>query len=155
MQVFVASSAGVHGKGFTVIAKEVGNLANDSRNFSEEIYSMLQGLENEVIKLSGQFNQNNTSILEGSQKINLLNGILTDMQDSNNSVMINGEKTKEQAQEMIVELEVILAMFTQIHQLAEYQSVINEGVFASSQEHLSNIEYVASSTEKLSYKPTC
>jgi len=52
-----AARAGEAGRGFSVVAKEVQNLANDSESFAKEINETLLKLSDEMKKISGEINK--------------------------------------------------------------------------------------------------
>jgi methyl-accepting chemotaxis protein len=144
-----ATRAGVHGKGFTVIAGEVRKLSNDTSESAENIINLLDGVNDEVEKLTKQFAENTKNIVAGSQQIRQLTDMFHAITEKNGTVMRNGALTKEEAQEMLVSAEEISRIFDMIGGLSEEQSAVSQQISASVEEQLSNTQVIESFTKEL------
>ncbi|KIL35083.1 hypothetical protein SD71_15645 [Cohnella kolymensis] len=144
-----ATRAGAHGKGFLVIAGEVRKLSNDTNESAENIINLLDGVNDEVEKLTKQFMDNTNNIKSGSQQIRRLTDMFNLITEMNGTVMRNGALTKEEAQEMLASAEEISRIFDMIGGLSEEQSAVSQQISASVEEQLSNTQVIESFTKEL------
>lgn len=145
-----ASRAGAQGKGFTVIATEVRKLSNDTSSSAENIISLLDGIKAEVESLTKQFTENTQNIVAGSRQIRQLTDTFKAIKEMNDTVMKNGELTKEEADRMLSSAEEIARVFEMIGGLSEEQSAVSQQISASVEEQLSNTQVIESFTKELS-----
>jgi methyl-accepting chemotaxis protein len=125
-----AARAGVHGKGFAVVAQEVGKLANATKASSEQIVDLLDDIHGEMNKVTEQFKQSTAYIVKGSLQMGKMSESFTGIHEQNKMVMTIGEKTKEEAEEMVQTIHHIVAIFTQIGELSDEQSATSQQVSA-------------------------
>lgn len=62
-----AARAGEHGKGFAVVADEVRKLAENSRKSTEEIRTLISGIQNETGEVNEEMSKASASVEEGSK----------------------------------------------------------------------------------------
>ncbi len=104
-----AARAGEHGRGFSVVAEEVGNLAQMSGSASKEISSMLDNSINKVKSIISQTRTNVENIVEQSKKamqqgeeisgecVHIFEEIFSNSQEVNNIVFEIANSAQEQA----------------------------------------------------------
>ena len=64
-----AARAGMHGKGFSVVASEIGKLANAARSANEQIFALIDDIRAEMNNLTEQMERSSQYIRAGSEQI--------------------------------------------------------------------------------------
>jgi methyl-accepting chemotaxis protein len=122
-----AARAGVHGKGFSVVAEEVGNLATGSGQAAREISDLIEKSNDRVEAIVDETKSLISALLETSEK-KIKNGIShsNDCNESLNSILENVDKmnnvvaniSEASAQQEISVTEVSRVM-NSLHELTE------------------------------------
>ncbi|CAK4851639.1 unnamed protein product [Aphanomyces euteiches] len=145
-----AARAGVHGKGFAVVAQEVGKLAKATKTSSEQIVDLLDDIQGEMNKVTEQFAQSADYIVTGSIQMGKMHETFTGIHEQNKMVMTLGEKTKEEAEQMVQTIHHIVGIFAQIGKLSDEQSATSYQVSAGAQQQLGSNESIVALTHQLS-----
>jgi methyl-accepting chemotaxis protein len=145
-----AARAGTQGKGFAVVATEVGKLANATKTSSEQIVDLLGDIQGEMHKVTEQFEQSTQFIVAGSEQMESMRETFTGIHEQNKTVMTIGEKTKEEAEQMVKTIHNIVELFTQIGNLSTEQSSTSQQIAAEAQQQLSSNESIVALTHELS-----
>jgi len=67
-----AARAGEHGRGFTVVAEEVGKLAQESKDSAEKIASLIKEIQNDTEDAVEAMRTGKASVIEGAQSVESL-----------------------------------------------------------------------------------
>ncbi len=82
-----AARAGEHGKGFTVVADEVKNLAEDSKNSTEKISSILVQIRERTGEVAKQIVSVQKSVKDSKASTEVVNGVFKQVSDNTNVVV--------------------------------------------------------------------
>jgi methyl-accepting chemotaxis protein len=145
-----AARAGVHGKGFAVVASEVGKLANATKSSSEQIVDLLGDIQNEMNKVTEQFQQSSEYIVIGGLQMEKMRETFSVIREQNKTVMTIGEQTKEEAAQMVATIHTIVDVFSQLGKLSDEQSSTSQQVAGEAQQQLSSNESIVALTRELS-----
>ena len=126
-----AARAGEYGKGFSVVAEEVRNLAEQSAQTVRNITTVVDNLRQSMKCTTMQLNEGNVAVHRGSEIIQNISGTFNNMYDKFGNIDENVQKQYELSQRV-------------------------NGIFKETQEHLETIvsiaqEHVATSEEMVSY----
>ncbi|WEK55547.1 MAG: methyl-accepting chemotaxis protein [Candidatus Cohnella colombiensis] len=145
-----STRAGIHGKGFAVIANEVRKLSNDTKGSAQSIIQLMSSIQEDVEALTQQFQSNTRNIDVGCEQIQQLTATFQTIQAVNGTVMDNGMLTKNEATSMLNSSATIVDRFDQLSTLSEDQSAVSQQVSASVEEQLSSTQMIESFTKELS-----
>jgi methyl-accepting chemotaxis protein len=145
-----AARAGEHGKGFAVVAQEVRKLSIQTSDASQSIVTLLDEIQNEVRKVTADFGQNTKSIELGSEHIGKMLDTFGMIRDTNNKVMVNGQKTTEETHRILETVQEIMDTFKFIGEMSQDQSAASEEISASAQEQLYNTKNISNLMNSLS-----
>ncbi|WP_053955971.1 heme NO-binding domain-containing protein [Inediibacterium massiliense] len=140
-----AARAGEMGRGFTVVAEEIRNLAEDSKNAVKTINQNLQVFTNDVKQMIEQVTHQFYN-LEHNNKI--LDAVATDNEKATNEITIVSNQIVSLVESLSSETQKISNVFQNIHSLA----AIAEENSAATQEMSANvIEYSSKIKDLMDY----
>jgi methyl-accepting chemotaxis protein len=145
-----AARAGVHGRGFAIVATEVAKLSKDTKSSSDHIVGFVEEITDEVNKVCSQFDQNTSYISEGTTQIERMMQTFMDIKNMNNQVMANGAKAKEEANNMLKTVVDVVDVFNLIDHLSAEQSASSQQISASAEEQLSSTHLILSFSQHMS-----
>ncbi len=140
-----AARAGEHGKGFSVVAEEVGNLADMSGKASKEIKAMLdesiQTVQNIVSETRTMIEQlilqGNAKVERGAKIAHECENVLNDIAKNIDSVNVMSHEIAEACQEQAQGVTEITSAMSQLEQITQSNAHASEQTSASA-EQLSN-----------------
>ncbi|WP_353893527.1 methyl-accepting chemotaxis protein [Proteinivorax hydrogeniformans] len=140
-----AARAGEHGKGFSVVADEVGKLAEQTSKYVVDIEAITEELNSSTTEVNKAAKALN-AIVNGQGK--LIKEVIADFQNIDNSV-------QESLSEMNIVGEDLTAVKENIEHLnsqLESMSAVSQQIAASSQQSLSSLQEQFTSMEKIQTK---
>ncbi|BAU26385.1 methyl-accepting chemotaxis protein [Aneurinibacillus soli] len=145
-----AARAGEHGKGFAVVADEVRKLAEQSRQSTEQIASLIEGIQQNTAHAV-------QAMEKGTKDVEAGTAVANDAGEAFQHILFSVEQAVEGMQEVSAATEEISASTQQVtasvEQMADIASGISEsmqGVAASSEEQLASAEEITAAAESLS-----
>ncbi|HEX7057985.1 MAG TPA: methyl-accepting chemotaxis protein [Bacilli bacterium] len=147
-----AARAGTFGKGFAVVANEVRKLSNDTKESSQHIVNLLAEIQTGVQQVNAQSSVNTNNIMKGREQIELMLATFDEIHHDNQTVMDNGEKTKEAAEKMMSTVNEVVEVFASINVLTGEQSGASQQVSASAEEQLGNTHVILGLASDLANK---
>lgn len=145
-----AARAGDHGKGFSVVAQEIGNLAKMSGQASEEMSGLLFGslkrveeiISSTTVRVESLVRQGREKIQKGSEQAKICEDILTNLTEKMQTVTDATTEISNATHQQTVE---VGAISTSIHQL---ESVANQSS-ESTTVHLHKIDSIVEKSKKI------
>ncbi|MCA0970905.1 methyl-accepting chemotaxis protein [Halobacillus litoralis] len=104
-----AARAGEHGKGFAVVADEVRKLAEQTRNSSDQVSSIVRGTQEETDSAVASMEKGLQESEETNASIEELGGLFQQMLESNQIIAKNNEDTSASTHEMSAGIQQIVS----------------------------------------------
>lgn len=95
-----AARAGEHGKGFAVVATEIRQLSDDSAKFTEQIHSILQGIENQTKQVQEEILAGQKSVVACTEHAREVNVSFQGISENTSQVLGQATQVERQAQEL-------------------------------------------------------
>jgi methyl-accepting chemotaxis protein len=145
-----AARAGEHGKGFAVVADEVRKLAEQSRQSTEQIAALIEGVQQNTERAVHTMEKGTKDVETGTVVVN-------EAGQAFHRILLSVEQAVGEVQEVSAAAEEISAstqkITASVEELAEISSGISEsmqGVASSSEEQLASSEEISAAAESLS-----
>lgn len=145
-----AARAGEHGRGFAVVADEVRNLAEQSKQSADQITRLIENIQHDTNSAVAVMNQ-------GTEEVKIGMNVVYEAEKGFNKILQLVEQVTSQIQEasaaseeMSASVEEVYASIEEIARIAKDSANYSQSVAASSEEQLATIEEIASSATSLS-----
>lgn len=145
-----AARAGIHGKGFSVVAEEVRNLADQSKQSAKQITELIMSIQNETehsVKLMGNVTQN---VVIGIQVTEQTAQKFEHIVDSMNTLNPEMEEISSTTTQFSAQTEQVVAAMQHILNLADQTNLSTSEILVSSDEQLAVMQNVTASANGLS-----
>ncbi|WEK54072.1 MAG: methyl-accepting chemotaxis protein [Candidatus Cohnella colombiensis] len=144
-----AARAGEYGRGFSVVAQEVGKLAEQTSQSGEAISDVLNIIRGLVDEAVVSMNRMQRETDEGMHSIDLskqmLNHILGDIKVVSEQI----EDVSSSSQELAAEMEQVTASIAEVASISEKTSNEAETMAAATEQQLASMEEIQASSEEL------
>lgn len=131
-----AARAGEAGKGFSVVAAEIGNLANSSRESTKEIGNIIKGLKEKADQSSLVVDELNKSTLKQNKLVEDTNNAFNNINENINIIMNRNNVVKDSIAGILKSSEVIEASISNISAISEETLSNTENTVQMSEEHI-------------------
>ncbi|TXK76599.1 methyl-accepting chemotaxis protein [Paenibacillus sp. N3.4] len=144
-----AARAGEYGRGFSVVATEIRNLAEQSRNSATQVKAIIEVIQSDTmdavnsIKIGTQTVERGTNLVQEAGES--FNHILQDI----DSMVGQIEEISASTEEMSAGSEQVTATVEELSRIAAGASDNSQSVAASSQEQLASMEEITTSSKSL------
>jgi methyl-accepting chemotaxis protein len=145
-----AARAGEAGRGFSVVADEIRELAEESSGATERITKIINEIQTEVEKAVSRMEENAETVEESVDAINSTEEVFVEIEKSSDQFRNIVRRLKSNAQKMADNSEYLENSMAEVASVSEEFAASSQQVAATGQEQLAATEEVSSSAERLS-----
>ncbi|WCK54243.1 methyl-accepting chemotaxis protein [Aneurinibacillus sp. Ricciae_BoGa-3] len=145
-----AARAGEHGKGFAVVADEVRKLAEQTKQSSEQIASLIQEIQQNTTHAITVMHKGTKEVESGSEIVAQAGQAFHHILNSVQRVTGQVQEVSAATEEISASTEQLTASVEQLTGISADISTNTQGVAAASQQQLASMEEIAASSESLS-----
>ena len=145
-----AARAGEHGKGFAVVADEVKKLAEQSRNSSEQIASLIDEIQQKTNRAVGVMEKGTTEVQLGTEIVNEAGNAFKRILHSIEQITKQAEEVSSSTEQISASTEEITASTDHLTTISQDISKNTHGVATSSEELLNSMKEITKSSDALS-----
>lgn len=144
-----AARAGEHGKGFAVVAEEVRNLAEQSKQSTQEIGRMIDTIINDVTQVVSSTAEGRKRIEEGLVSTEKTNAIFMDIEHATSDVSEKVSTVSVAIEEIRAMADEVAEGAKQVEDLAIQAAAEAQSTSAATEEQLAANEEITSSSQSL------
>ncbi|KGG81220.1 hypothetical protein Y919_01555 [Caloranaerobacter azorensis H53214] len=144
-----AARAGEYGRGFTVVAEEVRQLAEQTSSASKDIVRIVNEIQNEMNEVAKSMDEGINEVDRGREIINNTTKSFNNIIDETNKVSSIVKEFYGIVEELSQEMKEIETAFIQVGEVSQETASGTQTVLASTEEQQSIIHQINESAEKL------
>jgi len=144
-----AARAGEAGRGFAVVADEIRKLAEESRNATQRIAEILEGIREGVVNSSDSVEKTASAIDETSTSVEKIIQVFENIKESLKEVQSRVESVAASAQEQSASIEEMSAGIDRLNKLLSSAAEATDSANASLQETNGALEEMSASAQSL------
>lgn len=138
-----AAHAGDSGRGFSVVATEIGKLASQSTSFSKEIEQVLSDLSNNYEMIINNVNSTYQSMTTQDNKLKITQDIFSNLEININTAIVKITSINAMVDRLDTELNYVVDMISNLSAISEENSASTQETMAAIQEMNATISQVA------------
>lgn len=146
-----AARAGEYGRGFSVVAKSIGQLADKTKQATDQVQSLVDRIQETFVTLSAMIETENVAMLEGEQAVTdlhlLFESIITSAKRVNQELVEVSKSTMKLTEEQ----GELLKAAGQITDIASQHKTGTEQVSNAAEEHYSFTQEIISASQMLAH----
>lgn len=144
-----AARAGEAGRGFSVVADEIRELAEESSGATERITKIINEIQSEVEKAVYRMEENAETVEESVDAINSTEEVFDQIEEASDQFREIVKRLKSNAQKMADNSEHLENSMSEVASVSEEFAASSQQVAATGEEQLAATEEVSSSAERL------
>ena len=144
-----AARAGEAGRGFSVVADEIRELAEESSQATEQIAGLISDIQNGVKSTVTQMEKAEDAVDNSVQAIETTNSSFTDIENASNRLKELIERIAKATDQIADNSDKVKMSIDEISEVSEQASSNAEEVAASSEEQSASTEEIVSASERL------
>lgn len=144
-----AARAGEHGRGFAVVAEEVRKLSQDSNQAAQQIADLVQKHENDMESAIIAVSNNNDSVKEGVDAVNLAMNNFKNIANSITHLSDQLQDISGSINQIAGGSQTLLDSVHDIGSLSKENAVATQSASAATQEQLASMQEIASASQLL------
>lgn len=144
-----AARAGDEGKGFAVVANEVRKLAEQSKESSDQIRLLVQGIQEGTQQAMDSMTRGEKEVVETVEAVEQAGQAFEKIVSSIQNITGQIEEVSASSEQMSASSEEVTATIEQLSQIAQGATQYTQNVASSSQQQLVAIEEVAASASEV------
>lgn len=145
-----AARAGEQGRGFAVVADEVGKLAEESGSAAQQIDNLIKGIQNQITSITRSLNKGSDEVSEGMEIASKAGSNFDDIEKSIKNITMVVEEISSFANTMLHTTEDTLSYMENIASITEQTSAATEEVSATTEEQSASMLEISMTTKNLS-----
>lgn len=144
-----AARAGEHGRGFTVVAEEVGKLANESQRSAEKIAGLIKNIQSDTAQAVSSMQEGREAVRIGAESVEGLRSMFKSINEHVGSVSEQIQHVSDAVEKVADSAEIITKGVANIGTHSDKVSSHIQSVSAATEEQSASAEEIASASESL------
>lgn len=145
-----AARAGVHGRGFGVVADEIRKLAEQSFQSAQNIVQLIRAIQGDSTKAVRSMDVGIQEVALGLNAVNMAGEAFQQIQDSIRGVASQIQEVSAAAQQFSANTVLVVKSFENVLQVSDRTAEGTQNISAAAEEQLAAMEEIASSARFLS-----